>query len=178
MTNYRRLYVKGGTYFFTVVTQKRRPIFSEGKNIQILGDVLRSVKEIRPFQVVSIVILPDHIHCIWTLPRDDHDYSERWKGIKYRFSLSFKKSFPTTESMNKKKEKGLWQRRFWEHHIRDQDDFNRHVDYIHYNPVKHNLARRALDWPHSSFKRFVMNGRYEKNWGNALPSNIKGMELD
>ena len=177
MANYRRLYVKGGTYFFTVVTQKRRPIFAEEKSIQILRDVFNLVMERKPFQIESIVVLPDHIHCIWTLPKGDHEYSERWKGIKYRFSLNLKKSFPTTESMNKKKEKGLWQRRFWEHLIRDQDDFNRHVDYIHYNPVKHNLAKRALDWPHSSFKRFVMKGTYEKNWGSALPSNIEGMEL-
>ena len=177
MANYRRLYVKGGTYFFTVVTQKRRPIFAEEKSTQMLRSAFKVVMDKNPFQVESIVVLPDHIHCIWTLPKDDHDFSERWKGIKYRFSLNYKSSFAPSDSMKKKKEKGLWQRRFWEHLIRDQDDFNRHIDYIHYNPVKHKLARKALDWPHSSFKRFMMKGIYEKNWGSAIPSNIEGMEL-
>ena len=177
MADYRRLYVKGGTYFFTVVTQERRPIFKEEKSIEILRDVFKVVMEASPFHVEGIVVLPDHIHCIWTLPKGDHDFSKRWKGIKYRFSLRYKGSFVKSDSMKKKKEKGLWQRRFWEHLIRDQEDFNRHIDYIHYNPVKHNLARRALEWPHSSFKRFMMHGIYEKNWGSTIPSRITGMEL-
>ena len=177
MANYRRLYVKGGTYFFTVVTQDRRHIFTEEKSTQMLRSAFKVVMDKNPFQVESIVVLPDHIHCIWTLPRDDHDFSKRWKGIKYRFSSNYKSSFATSDSMKKKKEKGLWQRRFWEHLIRDQDDFNRHIDYIHYNPVKHKLARSAVDWPYSSFKQFMMQGIYEKNWGSTLPSNIKGMEL-
>ena len=177
MTNYRRIYVKGGTYFFTVVTQERRPIFADDKSIEILRDVFKVVMKSSPFHIEGMVVLPDHIHCLWTLPKGDYDFSKRWKGIKYRFSLSYKGSFVKSDSMNKKKEKGLWQRRFWEHLIRDQEDFNRHIDYIHYNPVKHKLARRAFEWPHSSFKQFMMQGIYEKNWGSTIPSSITGMEL-
>lgn len=178
MANYRRVYDKGGTYFFTVVTQKRRPIFSNEENIQKLRDVFKRVMKKRPFTIEAIVILPDHIHCIWKLPQSDSDFSNRWKEIKYRFSIEYNGTFPKSDSLTKKKEKGLWQRRFWEHLIRDQEDFNRHFDYIHYNPVKHKLTERVIDWPYSSFKRFVDKGIYEENWGTILPENIEDMELE
>lgn len=178
MTNYRRLYEKGGTYFFTVVTQKRRPIFAKKENVQNLRDVFKKVMKNRPFKIEAIVILPDHIHCIWTLPKHDSDFSSRWKEIKYRFSMNYSGSFPASDSMKKKKEKGLWQRRFWEHFIRDQEDFNHHVDYIHYNPVKHKLTMKAIDWPHSSFKRFMNKGIYQEDWGSIPPVSIKDMELE
>jgi len=146
MTDYRRFYVKGGTYFFTVVTQERRPIFSEEENVRVLYKAFEKVKRNRPLFMEAFTVMPDHVHCLWTLPDGDSDFSTRWKEIKYRFSISYRGSFRISESMKKKKEKGLWQRRFWEHWIRDQDDLNRHVDYIHYNPVKHGLAKRAIDW--------------------------------
>ena len=178
MANYQRLYDKSGTYFFTVVTQERRPIFFNEENIQKLRNVFKEVMEKRPFNIEAIVILPDHIHCIWKLPHNDCDFSNRWKEIKYRFSIDYNGPFPKSDSMNKKKEKGLWQRRFWEHLIRDQEDFNRHFDYIHYNPVKHKLTERVIDWPYSSFKRFVDKGIYKQNWGAILPENIEDMELE
>lgn len=177
MANYRRLYVKGGTYFFTVVTQERRPIFGKIETIDLLKDVFGTVMKKSPFRIEAIVVLPDHIHCLWALPIGDNDFSSRWKAIKYRFSLKYRGSLPKSDSMRKKKEKGLWQRRFWEHLIRDQRDFNCHCDYIHYNPVKHKLAMRPIDWPHSSFRRFVDSGIYREDWGSNLPENINGMEL-
>lgn len=125
----------------------------------------------------ALVILPDHLHCIWTLPKGDDDFSDKWKEIKYRFSLSFSGSFRKSESM-KKKEKGLWQRRFWEHLIRDQEDYNRHVDYIHYNAVKHGLTMRAIDWPYSSLNGFTEKGIYEADWGIIPPVSVKDMELE
>ena len=178
MANYRRLYRKGGTYFFTVVTQERRPVFSNAKNVQKLRDSFRTVMKKSPFTIEAIVILPDHIHCIWTLPNDDKDFSNRWKEIKYRFSMDYNRFFAKSGSKVKKKEKGLWQRRFWEHLIRDQQDYNRHFDYIHYNPVKHKFTERAIDWPYSSFKRFVDKGVYEENWGSIPPKGIMDMELE
>jgi len=178
MANYRRLYAKGGTYFFTVVTQERRPIFSKEDSVKNLRESFETVMEKRPFTVDAVVVLPDHIHCIWSLPNNESDFSTRWKEIKYRFSINSRESFPPTDSMRKKKEKGLWQRRFWEHLIRDQDDFNRHVDYIHYNPVKHGLVKRPMDWPHGSFHRFVERGVYEEDWGSIPPEHIKNMDLD
>ena len=178
MANYRRLYLKGGTYFFTVVTQERRPVFAGDENISNLRDVFKTVMQKWPFGIEAVVILPDHMHCIWTLPKDDSDFSSRWREIKYRFSMNYSGSFPISDSMRKKKEKGIWQRRFWEHLIRDQEDLNCHLDYIHYNPVKHGLTARAIDWPHSSFKRFVDKGIYPEDWGSIAPTSIKDMELE
>ena len=178
MTDYRRLYIEGGTYFFTVITNERRPIFRKEENIDNLRAIFRTVMKKRPFKIEAIVILPDHIHCIWTLPKGDNDYSVRWKEIKYRFSLNYKGSFPTSESMKKKREKGLWQRRFWEHLIRNQEDLNRHIDYIHYNPVKHELTQKVIEWPYSSFRQYLEEGIYDRDWGEIPPSSIKTMELE
>ena len=178
MTNYRRLYVRGGTYFFTVATHERRPIFAEEKNVRVLYESFEKVKKNRPFVMEAVAVLPDHVHCLWTLPDGDSDFSIRWKGIKYGFSMSYRGSFKVSESMKKKKEKGLWQRRFWEHLIQDQEDLNRHVDYIHYNPVKHGLAERAMDWPYSSFRGFVEKGIYEEDWGNMVPVSIEDMDFE
>jgi putative transposase len=178
MANYRRLYVPGGTYFFTLVVQKRMPLFSSSENVQSLREAFKEVMEKRPFKIEAIVVLPDHLHCIWKLPQGDCDFSSRWKGIKYRFSLHCKETFETSESMSQKKEKGLWQRRFWEHVIRDQEDFNRHVDYIHFNPVKHGLVEKPIDWNNSSFNKFVNKGIYPEDWGAMPPVSIQGMELE
>ena len=178
MTDYRRLYVKGGTYFFTVVTQERRPIFSKEEIVHLLRKAFEKVMTDRPFVMEAITVLPDHVHCLWTLPDGDSDFSTRWKEIKYRFSISYGGPLTVSESMKKKKEKGLWQRRFWEHSIRDQEDLNRHLDYIHYNPVKHGLAKRAIEWPHSSFKEFVEKGIYEEDWGSMPPVSIKDMDFE
>jgi len=178
MANYRRLYIEGGTYFFTVVMQGRRPVFSDPQAVERLDQVMRTVMAKQSFTIEAMTILPDHLHCMWSLPEGDSDFSGRWKQIKYRFSLDFEKNPERSGSMLKKKEKGLWQRRFWEHLIRDQEDFNRHVDYIHYNPVKHGLVERPVDWEHSSFRSFVEKGTYPEDWGASFPNSIRDLELE
>ncbi len=116
-----------------------------------------------------MVILPDHLHTIWTLPKNELDFSVRWKRIKGIFSRHYQgcSTEDISESIRRKKEKGIWQRRFWEHTIRDQPDFNRHCDYIHYNPVKHGLVNTPLEWKHSSFRKFVEKGFYKQDWGQS-----------
>ena len=118
------------------------------------------------------MLLPDHIHCIWKLPEGNHDYSGRWREIKKRVSRHL------DAHTDRRKERGLWQRRFWEHLIRDEEDWRRHVDYIHYNPVKHGLVKRVSEWPWSSFARAVERGWYPADWGATEPSGIAGMDLE
>ncbi len=174
---YRRTKVKGGTYFFTVVTFKRLELFTSPENVDLLKNSIQKVMETHPFRIDAFVLLPDHLHCIWTLPHQDSDFSTRWRLIKTNFSRKFDhKSVgwvegqnPTTDSYSasrlKKKEKSIWQRRFWEHCIRNQEDLKRHIEYIHYNPVRHGLAKAPVDWRYSSFHRFVKKGIYNKSWG-------------
>jgi putative transposase len=119
----------------------------------------------RPFLVEAVVVLPDHLHCVWTLPPGDADFSTRWNLLKGHFSRSVAKYERISRSREKRRERGLWQRRFWEHCVRDQEDFNRHLDYIHWNPVKHGWAKQVADWPYSSFHRYVARGIYPPNWG-------------
>jgi putative transposase len=163
MPRYTRAFVPGGTFFFTVATLERQrglPV----KHIDLLRDSFRQAHQIRPFKVEAIVVLPDHLHCIWTLPLDDHDFSTRWRRIKGVFSQGIASGERLSERRQVKGERGVWQRRFWEHVIRDEQDFSAHVDYIHYNPVKHGYTERADDWPHSSFQRFVRAGWYPIDW--------------
>src|SRR5699024_3794864 len=129
--NYRRAFVLGGVLFFTVVTFERRPIFSSDDAVAHLREAFRKVKAARPFTVDAVVVLPDHLHCIWRLPEGDGDYSSRWREIKKAASRAIA---PRSDD---RQERWAWQRRFWEHVIRDDDDWRRHVEYIHYNPVKH-----------------------------------------
>lgn len=124
----------------------------------------------------AVVILPDNLHCIWTLPQADADFSTRWKLLKGYFSRYIAKGESISTSRKSRREKGIGQRRFWEHLLRDQNDFNRHVDYIHWNPVKHGWAKSASDWPHSSFHRYVAQGIYPENWGNHEGYDIEGVE--
>ena len=172
MPRYRRNYVEGGTYFFTVVTYMRRPLLYD-MAISLLEEELKACISLKPFTVEAMVILPDHLHCIWTLPPLDYDFSFRWRVIKTSFTKEYIRRVgappeESTVSMQKKGEKGIWQRRFWEHHIRDDADLQRHVAYIHYNPVKHGLVRRLSDWPHSSFHRYVREGWLPLEWaGNG-----------
>ena len=116
--------------------------------------------------IEAIVVLPDHLHTIWTLPADDADYAERWRMIKSRFTKSLVKE-GVKIGRNEKGEYDLWQRRYWEHTIRDDLDLQRHVDYIHCNPVKHGLVERVSDWPHSSFHRYVRDGIVSVDWGGV-----------
>ncbi|HEX5513125.1 MAG TPA: transposase [Gammaproteobacteria bacterium] len=172
MGNYRRVRIPGGTYFFTVVTRHRKPVFRSPENIEALRHAFRTVRERRPFVVEAIVVLPDHLHCIWRLPESDADYSGRWREIK---KLASRVLAPPSDE---RRERGLWQRRFWEHTIRDEHDWRVHMDYVHYNPVKHGLARRPCDWPWSSFARWVDRGWYEPDWGESEPSDIAGAEWE
>jgi len=166
--NYRRNRHPGGTYFFTVVTANRSPLFNNPAAIQRLRTTLRKVIHRHPFTIDAMVVLPDHIHCIWTMPANDTNYSTRWRLIKAGFTKDIRQHSQDKAGVSK----SLWQKRYWEHTIRDENDFNRHVDYIHYNPVKHGYVARAVDWPYSSFHRFVRDGILPVDWG------INEMELE
>ena len=166
MPNYRRNRVPGGTYFFTVNLLDRRGGLLV-VHVDALRDAVRDVRASRPFHIDAWVVLPDHMHCIWTLPDGDADFSGRWKAIK----TSFSKALPATEVRSPirvlKGERGIWQRRFWEHTIRDDRDYAAHMDYVHFNPVNHGLVRNAADWPHSSFRRSVAMELYPEEWAGG-----------
>ena len=174
MTHYRRNYVPGGTYFFTVVTASRRPIFQTDTTRALLREAIRRIQTKRPFETVATVLLPDHLHCIWTLPHRDSDYSTRWQQIKEGFTRAFLNAggeeAVTSESRHNRRERAVWQRRFWEHTCRDEDDLKRCVDYVHWNPKKHGLVTNVCDWPWSSFHRFVTEGEYSADWGRDDPA--------
>ena len=121
----------------------------------------------------AVVVLPDHIHCIWTLPEGDSDFSTRWNILKGAFTKTIEKGERISASRKSRQERGVWQRRFWEHCIRDQEDYNRHIDYIHWNPVRHHWIKNVSDWQHSSFQRYVEKGIYPANWGNIIPPDIE-----
>jgi putative transposase len=171
MPSYRRYRVPGGTYFFTVnLLERKRDLLV--RHIDELREAVRVTKRERPFHIDAWVVLPDHMHAIWTLPEGDSDFSNRWKAIKIRFV----KSIPATERRSmvrsERGERGVWQRRFWEHFIRDDRDYTIHVDYCHLNPVKHGLVQRVVDWPHSSFHRYVQKGILSKDWSSSLDLNL------
>lgn len=172
MSNYRRAVLLGGTFFFTVVTWNRRPIFTREENVDKLRRAFRKVMITRPFKIDAMVILPDHLHCIWRLPDNDADFSGRWREIKKAASRAID---PRSDIRNERK---VWQRRFWEHAIRDENDWRRHMDYIHYNPVKHKFAARPGDWPWSSFERCVARGWYSASWGHVEPQEIAGFDFE
>ncbi|MFP3423657.1 REP-associated tyrosine transposase [Pseudoalteromonas sp. SIMBA_162] len=160
---YRRNYVKGGTYFFTVnLLDRNKSLLVE--HIDLLRESIRFVKSQRPFYIDAWVVLPDHLHAVLTLPDDDVDYSSRWREIKKRFSKSLPKTEFLTQTRKRKNERGIWQRRFWEHTIRDDNDYWHHVNYVHFNPLKHGLVSQVTDWPYSSFHRAVKQGIYTNNW--------------
>jgi putative transposase len=182
LPEYRRVLIPGGTFFFTVVTSRRRPILTKPDAREALHYAFKDAQATHPFQIDAICILPDHLHCIWTLPEGDADYSTRWKLVKGYFSRAYLRMGGSggkiTDSRVKKGDLGVWQRRFWEHVIRDSEDYQRHVDYIHYNPVKHRLVRSVSEWQWSSFQRYVRMGYYPPGWGGD-ESKIKfnGMEF-
>ncbi|HLZ02392.1 MAG TPA: transposase [Bradyrhizobium sp.] len=171
MPNYRRAHVEGGVFFFTVVLADRssKLLIEE---MDRLRQVYRTVQERRPFETIAVCILPDHIHALWALPENDRDFASRWSLIKSGFSRGIDAQ-PRSDSKIAKREKGIWQRRYWEHVIRDDADLARHVDYIHFNPVKHGHVTRVADWPHSSFHRFVERGWLDMDWGGDL-KDIEG----
>lgn len=165
--NYRRSRAKGGCFFFTVVTHQRNRLFSVEENINLLREAFKIVQAKYFFTIDAFVLLPEHLHCIWTLPENDNDFSNRWRLVKLYFSRRCKKEFnlPVSASRQQKKEQGIWQRRFWEHQIRNDRDFSEHVDYIHYNPVKHGLVSAVKDWKYSTFHRYVAKRVCPVNWG-------------
>jgi putative transposase len=173
--DYRRNYVPGGTYFFTIVTHLRRKIFHRPEAISILRQSFTYVQKNHPFKVMGYVFLPDHIHMIWTLPEGDADYSTRWRLIKSKFSMDFPTDFldiPISQSKIARGERGIWQRRFWEHTIRDEDDLHNHLNYIHYNPVKHGYVDDPMLWKLSSYAKFFESGDSLEHWDRETELNI------
>jgi putative transposase len=164
MAQYRRAYVPGASWFFTVNLAQRKKNHLLITHLDELRMAFQCIKGKYPFRLDAVVILPDHLHCIWTLPLGDSDYSTRWNLLKGRFSRAIETGERISKSRKKRRERGVWQRRFWEHLIRSREDFNRHVDYIHWNPVKHGWVKQVSDWPHSSFHRYAENGVYSKTW--------------
>jgi putative transposase len=154
MPNYRRAR-DGNTWFFTVVTKNREPLLTQAESRRVLNEVLHELQTRWPLQIQAWVLLPDHIHCIWRLPQNDSRYSMRWGWVK--------------KEVTKRLQRGesVWQPRFWEHQIRNEPDFAAHCDYIHYNPVKHELVSAPDDWPWSTFHKFVQLGIYTQSWGRA-----------
>jgi putative transposase len=171
MTRYRRVAVGGGTHFFTVVTYRRRRFLTAEVPRRWLREAIKVTRRDWPFEIDAWVLLPDHLHCVWTLPEGDADYAIRWALIKGRFTkrakgLLLRKDW-LTDSKRQHREGTVWQRRFWEHVIRDDRDYMAHMDYIHYNPVKNGVVSRAVDWPFSSFHRYVKAEAYASDWGVA-----------
>ncbi|MBL1276034.1 MAG: transposase [Ectothiorhodospiraceae bacterium] len=168
MSHYRRARDAGGTYFFTLVSYRRQAILCEENVRDALREGVEKTRKRYPFEIDAWVLMPDHLHCIWTLPDGDTDFSKRWAKIKRHVSLACGNSYKHSEwlsaSKKKHRESTLWQRRFWEHQIRDQVDYNRHVEYIHYNPVKHGLCEQPIQWPHSTLHRYVREGKCPADW--------------
>ena len=180
MPEYRRSYIEGGTYFFTVVTYNRLPILTTDTSRELLRSAWMDVRKRFPFTTIAVCLLPDHLHCIWSLPDGDANYSVRWIEIKRLFTKGYLAQVgpggTRNETRMKRNEAAIWQRRFWEHTVRDQEDLNRHMDYVHYNPVKHGLVERVVDWPWSSIHRYVTEGYYGDDWGGAVGREVQGME--
>ncbi|NLX58650.1 MAG: transposase [Phycisphaerae bacterium] len=173
MSHYRRARQPGGVFFFTVVTFDRRPLFSSQDCRILLREAIEATCRDRPFRTVASVLLPDHLHAIWTLPHGDEDFSTRWRLIKTRFTQALGDRGDDIAHPNPLRRRrgrhGVWQSRFWEHLIRDEDDLRCHIDYIHWNPVKHGHVRRVRDWPWSTFHRYAARGIYPKDWGSDEP---------
>ena len=179
MPVYRRARVQGGTFFFTVVTYQRQNILLDEPVRQALRFAVHETRKILPFHIDAWVLLPDHLHCVWTLPDGEENYSLRWSLIKQsvsrRCATAYGDKAALSQSRQKRRESPFWQRRFWEHQIRDDADFGRRVDYIHWNPVKHELVTKVAAWPYSTFHRYVREGIYAPDWG--LAEDFDGIEF-
>jgi putative transposase len=178
MTGYRRNFIAGGSFFFTInLAERRLQLLTE--YVDELRNAFRKVRQRHPFTIDAVIVLPDHLHAVWTLPEGGADFATRWQLIKSAFSHSLPSGERISESRVARGERGIWQRRYWEHTIRDERDFARHVDYIHINPVKHGLVMRVRDWPFSSFHRMVKLGVYPEDWaGDAAANDGKFGERD
>ena len=176
MPNYHRFKIEGAYYFFTVVTYKRRSLFTDDNTITVLKNAFQQVKSDRPFEMSAVCLLPDHLHCIWKMSHMDSDYSTRWSIIKRIFSKTYVKTscvkLNQTRSRQKKRELPIFQRRFWEHYIRNEYDYWKHVHYIHYNPYRHGLVKHIADWPYSTYHRFCREGYYKNFDWSKLQKDI------
>jgi putative transposase len=165
MPDYRRAWQTGGTYFFTVNLLQRQGNDLLTRHVDVLRETVRAVRRRHPFYIHGWVILPDHLHCVIELPVEDADFATRWRLIK----MGFSKALPREENISvarlRRGERGIWQRRYWEHLIRDEADFNAHMDYVHINPFKHGLVEQVADWPYSTFHSLVAAGVYPADWG-------------
>ncbi|PPQ16387.1 putative transposase [Bradyrhizobium shewense] len=167
MTSYRRNFVPGGSFFFTVNLLDRGQSLLTA-NIGLLRAAFRETRQRHPFTIDAIVVLPEHLHAVWTMPNGDADFAMRWRQIKSAFSRKLSPDELVSPSRAGKAERGVWQRRYWEHTIRDEEDYARHIDYVHINPVKHGLVDRVCDWAPSSFHRHVALGNYPPDWAGDL----------
>ena len=183
MPNYRRPKIAGGTYFVTQVTHQRSPWLCRADARDALRTAIAQVRRKRPFQIEAFVLLPDHFHCVLTLPEGDSDLSTRLRLVKTyvtrHYGAILDLDNTRSASRKKRKERNLWQRRFWDHLIRDERDLAQHCDYIHYNPVRHQLCRTPAEWPFSSVQRFMAQGLYPPNWGETnLERVVEGCLYD
>lgn len=167
MPNYRRPWIPGATYFFTIALCDRRRDAFLVQHIDVLRTAVREVRRDHPFEINGWVVLPDHMHCILTLPRGTHDFATRIRRIKTLFSQAMPNDEARSAARQRRGQRGIWQNRYWEHWIRDELDFRAHLDYVHINPVKHGYAKRVLDWPYSTFHRCVAEGLYPANWAGG-----------
>ena len=175
MSRYRRSLAEGATYFFTVNTYRRKNLLTYPEVRAVLHDAIGRVRTDMPFTIDAWVLLPDHLHAIWTLPGGDAAYGKRWGIIKAQVSSLCAHLVAPSRAMShiKRHEIDFWQRRFWEHQIRDDLDFERHVDYVHYNPLKHGLVKQVAQWPYSTFHRYVNDGVYPHSW-SVDPGKVNG----
>jgi putative transposase len=168
LSNWRRAFCPGGTFFFTLATERRAPVFTTPRGRSILRTVTEGCRQRWPFEILAIVLLPDHLHALWRIPDGDSAYPRRWAWIKKEFTQQWLaeggREQPISGSRSKEGRRGVLQRRYWEHMIRDETDHKRHVD-IHYNPVKHGHASCPAEWPWSSFHRYLRAGVYSSDWG-------------
>ena len=170
MPNYRRAFVAGGCWFFTVNLLDRRQTLLVD-HIEILREAVAATRQSRPFVIDAFVVLPDHLHAVWSLPPGDCDFSTRWRLIKNRFARVLPKREQLSATRIARNERGVWQRRFWEHLIRDEADYARHVEYCYINPLKHRFVTQVRDWPHSSFHRDVRAGIFPPDWAGYVEAN-------
>jgi putative transposase len=173
MPKYIRSQLAGATYFFTLtLAQRQSQLLTQ--NIALFRQAYQRANALHPFTTIAICVLPDHLHAIWQMPVDDGDFALRWRMIKSNFSRNFSVNQERSNSKIKHREKGIWQRRYWEHQIRDDVDLQRHVDYIHINPVKHGHVKQVKDWPYSTFHKYLAQGIYTENWGGFDDSGAFG----
>ena len=172
MPDYRRVWHPGGTYFFTVNLLQRHGNDLLLRHVDVLRESVRSVRSAHPFRIHAWVVLPDHLHCVISLPAGDADFALRWRLIKIGFSKAMPRGEYRSATRRRRGERGIWQRRYWEHLIRDDTDYRAHMDYVHFNPVKHGLVKHVADWPHSTFHRLAEAGVYPQDWGTGVELSL------